>query len=187
MCGGAMHVVGNWGFGRKYVRMRGRGRRGELQLTEVWLQKSPNCIMSALLRRHTAVWFLFSLSFWEILRLFLDWRWRSTHSGLLMRKAPRTQKIQQTLLPDLCEVLPGMPRHDVHAAASSYACQAARGSARGRGLTLGSLVMCATSKRIRLRPPPLISGPHCGLQGECVEVMRPWCSSAPTATSTARH
>lgn len=107
--------------------------------------------------------------------------------GLLMRKAPRTQKIQQTLLPDLCEVLPGMPRHGVHAAAPSYACQAARGSARGRGLTLGSLVMCATSKRIRLRPPPLISGPHCGLQGECVEVMRPWCSSAPTATSTARH
>ncbi|TNN49786.1 hypothetical protein EYF80_040010 [Liparis tanakae] len=25
--------------------------------------------------------------------------------------------------------------------------------------------MCATSKRIRLRPPPLVSGPHCGLQG----------------------
>lgn len=182
-----MHVVGNWGFGRKCVWMRGRGRRGELQLTEVWLQKSPNCIMSALLRRHTAAWFSSLHPSGRSLECFLIDAGDPPTPGLLMRKAPRTQKIQQTLLPDLCEVLPGMPRHGVHAAAPSYACQAARGSARGRGLTLGSLVMCATSKRIRLRPPPLISGPHCGLQGECVEVMRPWCSSAPTATSTARH
>lgn len=76
--------VWEWELGDRRVRC----------LPEVWLQNSPNCIISALLQREYSM-VLFSLSYWEILRVFLDWRWRSTHSGLLMRKALRTQKFSR--------------------------------------------------------------------------------------------
>lgn len=48
--------------------------------------------MSALLWRQYSV-VLFSSS--KILRVSLYWRWRPTHSGLLMRKAQRTQKFSR--------------------------------------------------------------------------------------------
>lgn len=167
--------VWEWELGDRRVRC----------LPEVWLQNSPNCIISALLQREYSV-VLFSLSYWEILRVFLDWRWRSTHSGLLMRKALRTQKFSRHYSMTFVRFAwDAAARHSCsHGVATR---QAPRGSTQGQGVTLGSLVMCATSKRIRLCPPPLISDPHCGLQGEHVEVMRPCCTSAPTATSTTRH
>lgn len=99
-------------------------------------------------------------------------------------KSPRDTEIQQTLLPDLCEACWGRSSKAFMQPWRLYACQAPQGPAWGWGVTLGSLVMCATSKRIRLCPPPLISDPYCGLQGECVEVMRPWSSTPPPPLTT---
>lgn len=79
LCDGAMQA--NWEEVRVDVRM---GKRSSfLGLAE----RTPNCITSALLRRQ---WGLFSSAL-----VLLDWRWRSTHSGLLMRKAQRTQKFSR--------------------------------------------------------------------------------------------
>lgn len=37
----------------------------------------------------------------EILGVFLDWGWRSTHSGFANEKSPEDTETQQILLPDL--------------------------------------------------------------------------------------
>lgn len=52
-----------------------------------------NCTITGLLWRWCSM--VLSLFCWEILRVLLDWRWRSTHSGLLMRKARGTQKFSR--------------------------------------------------------------------------------------------
>ena len=73
MCDGAMHVVGNWGFGRKCVCVDARERMEGLVATYRGLvaEESRLYYVCFVTEAHCSV-VLFSLSFWEILRVFLD-------------------------------------------------------------------------------------------------------------------
>ena len=117
-------------------------------------------VLCLLCYRDSAAWICSLHPTGRSFRVFLDWRWRSTHSGLLMRKAQRTQKFSRHYSLTFARFAGDAAARRSCSRGVVRARQAPPGAARGRGVTLvGSLVMCAPSKRIRLRPPPLVLRP----------------------------
>lgn len=72
-----------------------RGPRGYLQLPEVCLQKSPNCIMLALLQGECGMQGFLSALYPRSSECFLIGAGDPPTPDLLMRKAPRTQKLSR--------------------------------------------------------------------------------------------
>lgn len=157
-------------------------REASVELVEFCLQKkSPSCNKCALLEKCSSMVFYSLSTRWEILGV----SWLTPEIRPLAaanEESPEDTETQQTLLPDLCEVCLGCGG-EAFMQPWCWLHVGLLGAALHKELTLGSLVMCATSKRIRLYPatltslpspgPPLpVSGPHCGLRGERVEVMR---------------